>query len=73
MIRTIELADPIVDVIDVETIIEIFPEIKDCFSKYKYDMLYRAQDEITITIDQLVSITEEFEITITSSTIKIMN
>lgn len=68
MKRCIEFRNP-----DMDCVVSIIPEIGKSFVQRKGDYVYNCSDKIEITIEQVDSLSDEYEITITSSCITIQN
>ena len=73
MKRIIEFRNPVMDFNDMDYVVKIIPEIEKSFEKRKCDFIYNCSDEIEISIEQIDSISDEYEITISSSYIVIKN
>ena len=73
MKRIIEFRNPWVDFEDMDCVVKIIPEIEKSFEKIKCDYIYRCSDEIEISIEQIDSLSDEYEITISTSYIVIKN
>lgn len=73
MERSIEFRNPVMDWSDMNTVVCIIPEIEKSFEKRKGDYIYNCSDKIEITIEQVDSLSDEYEIEITFSSIIIKN
>ena len=73
MKRKIEFRTPVMDWSDMDFVTYIIPEIKKSFEQRKGDFVYTSSNIIEITIEQIDSLSDEYEIEITSSCIIIKN
>lgn len=73
MKRCIEFRNPVMDWSDMDCVVGIIPEIGKSFVQRKCDYAYNCSDKIEITIEQVDSLSDEYEIAITSSCITIKN
>lgn len=73
MKRCIEFRCPVMDWSDMDCVVKIIPEIEKSFDRRKCEFVYSSSDKIDISFEQIDALSNEYEITITSSSIIIKN
>ena len=73
MKRCIEFRNPIMDWSDMDCVVKIIPVIEKSFEKRKCDFVYNCSDKIEISIEQIDSLSDKYEIEITAFYIIIKN
>lgn len=74
MKRKIDFRNPVMDWSDMDCVVKIIPVIEKSFEQRKWnDFVYNCSDKIEISIEQIDSLSDEYEVQITSSCITIIN
>ena len=73
MKRCIEFRNPIMDWSDMDCVVKIIPVIEKSFEQRKCDFVYNCSDKIEISIEQIDSLSDKYEIEITAFYIIIKN